>query len=318
MIRTYLFNTETGLEITGTPPKGAANNGIAWTDIENPDDREIKVLDEVFGFHPLAIEDCVNMKQRSKLDDYNDYFFIVLHPVAETQMPNRVGVSELGIFVGKGYIVTFHRDKVDPVSTVRQSVEKKPELMSKGIDYILYLIIDAVIDDYFPILDKIDDSFSSIEDQILKKPSNSDLNQLFKLKRILVDMRKILSPHREMINTLMRYEGIFIKGENRLFYLDIYDHLMRIFDFLDNYRDLISSSQEIYLTVVSNRMNEVIKTLTVIATITLPLTLISSIYGMNFKFMPELNWRFGYFWALGLMLTTAGGLVYYFRKKSWF
>ncbi|MFA5881811.1 MAG: CorA family divalent cation transporter, partial [Eubacteriales bacterium] len=154
--------------------------------------------------------------------------------------------------------------------------------------------------------------------QLLGSPGKADFNELFKLRRRLVDIRKILSPHREMINALIRHEGLFIKEESRVFYLDVYDHLMRIFDFLDTYRDLISGSQEIYLTAVSNKMNEVMKTLTVIATISLPLTLISSIYGMNFQFMPELGWRYGYLWALVLMLATAGGMIYYFRRKNWF
>lgn len=318
MIKTYLFNPETGLVINDKARKISPEDGIFWTDIENPDETELKVLEEVFGFHPLAIEDCIKKKQRAKLDDYRDYFFIVLHPVAGNTTPEKIRINELGIFVGHGYIVTFHWEKVEPVSIVLNSLEKKPELMAKGIDYVLYLIVDGVIDNYFPILDKIDENFSRIEDQLFKKPVNTEMNELFRLKRTLVEMRKVLSPHREMVNALIRYEGVFIKEENRLFYHDIYDHLMRIFDFLDTYRELLSSSQEVYLTVVSNRLNEVMKTLGVIATITLPLTLISSIYGMNFKYIPELDWRFGYLWALGLMATTAGSLVYYFRKKNWF
>lgn len=317
MIRSYTYEPDTGLKITETAVKASGQGNLVWTDIENPDQQEIKVLEGVFGFHPLAIGDCVKVKQRSKLVDYKDYFFIVLHPVNKDRVPGRFHVDELGIFVGHGYIVTFHWQKVRPVSTVLDSLEKKPELMGRGLDYVLYLLIDAVIDDYFPILDSIDEKFSLIEDRLLQKPDSSDLNDLFQLKRTLVEMRKVLSPHREMVNTLIRYEGVFIKDDNRMFYIDIYDHLMRIFDFLDTYRDLISSSQEIYLTVVSNKMNEVMKTLTVIATITLPLTLISSIYGMNFH-IPELQWKYGYYWALGLMLTTAGSLVYYFRKKNWF
>lgn len=318
MIKTYRFNKQSGLEILEEPLKSTQDDTFVWTDIENPDEQETRVLAEYYKFHPLAIEDCINTRQRPKIDDYRDYFFIVLHPVSEATAAQKVRVSEIGVFVGRNYIVTFHQDPVRSVTSVWESIEKKPELILRGIDYVLYLITDAVVDEYFPILDNIDERFSGIEARLLDKPAASDLNDLFKLKRILVDLRKILSPHRELVNTLIRYEGVFIRDDNRVFYIDVYDHLMRIFDFLDTYRDLISSSQEIYLTVVSNRMNEVMKTLTVIATITLPLTLISSIYGMNFRHIPELEWRYGYFWALGLMLTTAGALVYYFRKKDWF
>ncbi|HWI54348.1 MAG TPA: magnesium/cobalt transporter CorA, partial [Desulfobacteria bacterium] len=200
----------------------------------------------------------------------------------------------------------------------RERIAKNPQLMGKGVDYILYLIVDNVIDEYFPVLDHLDDMFSVSEHKLLKSNMENDLGELFNLKRAVIGMRKILSPHREMINALIRYEGIFIKEENRVFYLDIYDHIMRMFDFLETYRDLISGSQELYLAVASNKMNEIVKTLTIIATIILPLTLISGIYGMNFKYMPELNWRYGYLWAISLMFATTGGLIYYFRKQKWF
>ncbi len=318
MIKTYRYKTDTGLEIISAPQKTAEPEGIFWTDMENPDSGEINALSEVFGFHPLAIEDCVSMQQRAKLDDYRDYFFIILHSVAGEKITGRISVNELDIFISRNYIVTFHREKIGPVEAVRERIEKNPELMSRGIDYILYLIIDGVIDDYFPFLDNIDDKFSTIETHLLTDPGTAEMSELFKLRRILIEMRKILSPHREMVNALIRYEGLFIKDENRVFFLDVYDHLMRIFDLLDTYRDLISGSQEIYLTVVSNRLNEIMKTLTVIATIVLPLTLISSIYGMNFRFMPEIYWRYGYLWALGLMLATAAGMLYYFHRKNWF
>ncbi len=318
MIRSYQFEPGAGMVITAAPKKAEGPAVVVWTDLEKPDEEETKVLTEFFGFHPLAVEDCIMTKQRAKLDDYRDYFFIVLHSVAGSPTNGKIKFSELGIFVGHNYLVTFHQEEIGAVSSVRERLEKTPELMAKGVDYLLYLLIDAVVDEYFPYLDRIDDNFSLAEAKMLSDPVQADFNELFKQRRALVEIRKILSPHREMINNLIRYEGLFIKDENRVFYLDIYDHLMRIFDLLDTYRDLISGSQEIYLTVISNRMNEIMKTLTVIATIVLPLTLISSIYGMNFRFMPELNWRFGYLWALALMLGTAAGMVYHFRRKKWF
>ncbi len=318
MITSFRYSSDTGLVISQAPEKEDSRDCVIWTDIEQPGDAEVRMLEDVYGFHPLAVEDCIKAKQRSKLDDYRDYFFLVLHYLCEGSNGAAICVNELGIFAGHNYIVTFHWEKSGPVSSVRERIEKNPELMSRGIDYILYLLLDTVVDEYFPILDSIDDRFSLVEAKLLNDPRDTDVNELSGLRRNLVEMRKILSPYREMVNALIRYEGLFIREENRVFYMDVYDHLMRIFDFLDTYRDLISGSLDVYLTVVSNKMNEVMKTLTVIATIMLPLTLISSIYGMNFRDMPELSWRYGYIYALGLMLATAGGLIYYFRKKKWF
>jgi len=318
MIKVYRYGNDTGFAVSQAPSREINPGGIAWTDIEKPVDQEVGVLGEVFGFHPLAIEDCVSKMQRSKVDDYKDYCFIVAHSLDYDRNTIKLTIQELDIFVGHNYIVTFHWEQIGVLTEVKQRIENNPEIMSHGVDYVLYLILDALIDKCFPILDHIDDKFLQVENKLMREPGKADVNELSRLKRTLVEMRKILSPHRDMINALIRYEGFLITDQNRLFYLDVYDHVMRIFDFLDTYRELISGSLDIYLTVVSNRMNEIMKTLTVIATIVLPLTLISSIYGMNFRYMPELYWRYGYLWAIGLMLATAFGLIYYFRRKKWF
>lgn len=318
MIVNYHYSKACGLEITGVPKCGKDQESISWTDFSAPNDDEIKQMEQEFKFHPLAMEDCILLKQRSKFDDYQDYIFVVLNCLSDTDNDDDVEVQQLGIFIGHGYIVTFHYEEIEPLKTVKRYVEKKPETISKGVDYILYLIIDAFIDNYFLLLDNIDNRYNRLEDDILANHIKTDINELFILKRSLLNIRKVLTPHREMINALIRYEGIFIQGENRIFYMDAYDNLMRIFDFLDTYRELVTGSQEIYLTVVSNKMNEIMKTLTVIATIMMPLTLISSIYGMNFDNMPELHWEYGYFWVMGLMFITAMGMVMYFRSKKWF
>lgn len=317
MINTYFLDNKQEI-ITGVEPGIPEENSLLWTDMENPDASEIELLYSRFNFHPLAVEDCIKTMQRAKFDDYTDYCFIVMHSIEDSKLSRKIKVRELSIFVGLNYIVTFHHEPVLAVSQISERILKNPQLMSKGVDYILYLIVDAVIDEYFPVLDHLDDMFSISENRLLRSKIEDNLGELFDLKRAVIGMRKILSPHREMINALIRYEGVFIKEEHRVFYLDIYDHIMRMFDFLETYRDLISGSQELYLAVASNKMNEIVKTLTIIATIILPLTLISSIYGMNFRYMPELEWRYGYLWAISLMLATTGGLVYYFRKQKWF
>lgn len=318
MINTYQYILEKGEQNFSRSILPYEDGMVLWTDIESPDDKEIDLLRTHFDFHPLSIEDCIKMQQRPKFDDYGQYFFVVMHSVEDHGFKTGLKVKELAIFVGHGYIVTFHHENINSVSLVRDKIKQTPELMARGVDYILYLIVDSVVDEYFPMTDHIDEQFSIIENKMFGNYKGYDLKELFNLKRTLVHMRKILTPQREMVNALIRYEGIYIKDENRLFYFDVYDHIMRLFDFLDTYRELISGSQELYLTIVSNKMNEIMKTLTIIATIILPLTLITGIYGMNFRYMPELNWRYGYLWVMMLMILTTGGFIYYFRKKNWF
>lgn len=318
MINAYQYFLEKGEQICSQVVLPHKDGTILWTDLEAPNEKEIDLLRTHFNFHPLAVEDCVKMQQRPKFDDYGQYFFVVMHSVLDINLKTGLKVTELAIFVGHGYIVTFHHDSISPLSLVRDKIKQSPELMGRGVDYILYLIIDSVVDEYFPAMDHIDEQFSNIENKLFGDYKGDNLKDLFNLKRTLIHMRKILTPQREMVNALIRYEGVYIKDENRVFYFDVYDHVMRMFDFLDTYRELISGSQELYLTIVSNKMNEIMKTLTVIATIILPLTLITGIYGMNFKYMPELNWRYGYLWVMILMILTTGGFIYYFRKKNWF
>lgn len=320
MITAYHYKPGRGLtessEITAFLP--VREGEILWVDLFNPDQQELSILENDFGFHPLAIEDSVNRMQRSKLDDYCEYLFIVVHAVGKTNLLQGLDAAELAVFFGRNYIVTVRWEPVQALDTVLDRIRKNSALLDRGIDYLLYLILDTVVDEYFPLLDIIDDTFSDAENKLLAAPGPDSLNTLFLMKRRLVDLRKILSPLREMFNILLRFEGIYFKPENRLFYLDVYDHLMRIFDFVETYRDLIGGGLEMYLTVVSNRTNEIMRVLTVISTIVLPLTFISSIYGMNFRYMPELEWRYGYFAVLGLMVVLGAGMIIYFRRKKWF
>ncbi|MFZ5639601.1 MAG: magnesium/cobalt transporter CorA [Bacillota bacterium] len=320
MINVYHYKQGGGLTENRDPAAflPAMEGEILWVDLFKPDREELRVLEKDFGFHPLAIEDAVKRMQRSKLDDYGDYLFIVVHAVGETDLLKGLNMAELAIFYGRNYIVTVHWEQVRALDEVADRIRKNGALLERGIDYLLYLVLDTVVDDYFPLLDVIDDAFSETENKLLTLPEPDSLFTLFLLRRRLVGLRKILSPFREMFNILLRFEGTYFKNENRLFYLDVYDHLMRIFDFVETYRDLIGGGLEMYLTVMSNRTNEVMKVLTVISTIMLPLTLISSIYGMNFRYMPELTWRYGYFAVLGFMALLAIGMVAYFRRKKWF
>lgn len=322
LVNVYQYNLEK--RITHTDNTAGINlfagkgENLTWVDFSNPTEAELKDLTDKFNFHHLAVEDCVHKHQRSKIDEYDKYVFLVLHALQYNQISAEIEIKELAVFFGQGFIVTFHWDEIKVLEDIQSLCANNEIFMEKGADFLLYQILDTIVDGYFPLLDRLDEKFSLIETKIFNKPDTENLNQLFKVKRELLHMRKILGPQREVYSALVRHEFPYIQDQNRLYFVDINDHLLRVFDFLDTYRDLISNASEAQLTVISNKMNEIMKTLTVIATIMLPLTVVTGIYGMNFKFIPELQYKYGYFVVLGVMAAITTGMIYYFRRKSWF
>lgn len=296
--------------------KAFTRKDILWVDIEQPKEEEINILRDVFNFHPLAIEDCVNSKQRPKVDQYKDFYFIIMHAL-EKNDDIRVSVSELNIFLGENYIVTFHKKNIKFIESVYERYQKTPSQFEKGIDFIFYSLIDELVDEYFPILDNVGFTLEKLEELAFKDPNPKTQNELFKLKNNVFRLRKILSPQREVLNIILRHDFSFVKEENRVYFMDVYDHLVRLFDLVDTYHDIISGALEAYLSSLSNKLNEIMKVLTIITTIMMPLSLIAGIYGMNFQYMPELKWRYGYLWALGLMAFVVIVMLVYFKKKKW-
>jgi len=299
--------------------KALARKDILWVDIEQPNEEEINILRDVFNFHPLAIEDCINSKQRPKVDQYKDFYFIIMHALGkhEDTRVNVVNISELNIFLGDCYIVTFRKKKIEFIEPVYRRYEKAPSLFEKGIDFVFYSLIDELVDEYFPLLDSMGSALEKLEEMAFKDPNPKTQNELFRLKNNIFRLRKILSPQREVLNIILRHDFGFVKEENRVYFMDVYDHLVRLFDLVDTYHDIISGALEAYLSSLSNKLNEIMKVLTIITTIMMPLSLIAGIYGMNFQYMPELKWKFGYLWALGLMAFVVIVMLIYFKKKKW-
>ncbi|MDF2672781.1 MAG: magnesium and cobalt transport protein CorA [Clostridiales bacterium] len=289
-----------------------------WVDMERPDEKEMNLLRDVFKFHPLAIEDCVHRIQRPKVVNYKDYYFIVLNEFIGGDINKYFTYSEVYIFLGDNYIVTLHWNKLKVIGDTMERITNGPYIFEKGIDFILYNLFDTLVDDYFPLTDSIGDKIDDIEETILKEPKRQVQDDILVLKRNILKLRKVLSPQREVLNILLRHDFDLIQEENRLYYMDVYDHMLRIYDLLDTYTDLLASTMDLYMSQISNRMNEVMKVLTMITTIMMPLSLIAGIYGMNFKFMPELGTRYGYFATLGLMAVIAVMEIFYFKKKKWF
>jgi len=224
---------------------------------------------------------------------------------------------ELDIFVGKNYIVTLHKCQIPVLDRVADTWNKNPRLLGDGVGMLLYDILDALIDGYFPVLDQVDEQIDDIENSIFRQNAVGSAEQIFKLKRSLLVMRRIAAPLREVFNVLVRRDQPLLSEQSVTYLRDIYDHTLRIVDTIDTYRDILAGALDAYLSVVSNQLSSVMKTLTVAATVLISLQVISGIYGMNFKHMPELSWRYGYFGALGLMVVIAGGLLYYFRRIKW-
>jgi magnesium transporter len=296
---------------------------VTWIDVDGLGDPQvIHTLGEVFGLHPLVLEDVVHVHQRAKVEHYERQLFIVAR-MAGT--PHWSETEQLSLILGPNFVLTFQEGRPgDPFDPVRERLHKAGgRIRSAGADYLAYSLLDAVTDAYFPVLEDVGERVELLEDQILAQPGRTTFHHIHDLKRELLALRRAVWPLREAISTLIREPTALITDETRLYLRDCYDHAVRIIDFVETYRELGSDLMDLYLSSISQRMTEVMKVLTIIATIFIPLTFISSIYGMNFSTakspwnMPELEWYWGYPFALLLMATVALGLVGYFWWKGW-
>ncbi len=289
---------------------------ILWVDVHQPTAQDFACLSNEFGFHPLAIEDCQNAHQRPKIEDYHGYYFIVLYE-AELLVPDGLQLRELSIFLGSNYVVTVHHGPIRAIANGERLWRNWTDLAEQGAGLLAYLIIDAVVDEYFPILDAMSDHLDEMEDLLFKDEANETLEDIFQNKKHLLQLRRSVAPLRDVFNILLRREQPLFTREVVYYFHDIYDHLIRVADMIDNLRDLLGSTMDVYLSLQSNRMNMVMKRLTALSTILMSAALVSGIYGMNFQNMPELSWHYGYYFALGLMLVVAVALIIFFRWIKW-
>ena len=290
-----------------------------WFDLCDPTNDEADyVLKTFFSFHPLVVEDCQNLTEHPKIDDFQQYLFVLMQSVKVVDGVEGFSDSRLGAFLGENYLVTYHHETIASIDKTVKFCLANPRAFGKGPDNIFHLIIDDMVDEYIPVLDTIDALVDGIEDEIFQNPKSSTLNKLITVKKEIMRLRRVSTTQKEILNRLSRGEFDLITQEERIFYRDVYDHLVRISDLAETYRDLVTGSLEAYLSVVSNKMNEVMKTLTIISTLMLPLTFIAGVYGMNFHLMPEISWTYGYPVALAIMLLTALGMLWFFKRRKWF
>jgi magnesium transporter len=292
---------------------------VSWINIIGLHDSEIlNNIGNHFGIHSLTLEDIVNTETRPKVEIFDDYIFIVLKMIFYNQEREEVELEQLSILLGQHYVITFQEKEGDIFDPIRNRIKfSKGRLRQRGADYLTYAFVDVVVDNYYQILESLGETIENLEDQILKDPDNTIPLKIQNLKKDLILLRKTLWPLREAINNLNKQETELFAENTNPYLQDLYDHVIQVVDTLETFRESASSNMDLYQSTISNKMNEVMKVLTIVASIFIPLTFIAGIYGMNFENMPELKWTFGYFMVWGLMLLIGITSIIFFKKRKW-
>ncbi len=297
---------------------------VNWINVDGLGDVDLlRELGVHFHIHPLALEDVLNTTQRPKVERFEDHYFIVSEMIYK-ESPTRIAVEQLSLFLGDNYVLTLQEESGHDVfdhvrNRLRSGRGYAPQMKA---DYLAYALLDATVDHFYPVLEELGDSIEEIEDELLDKPTRASLRKLYEAKRLLLQLRRAIWPQREIFNTLIRDDTGLVCKETQVFLRDCYDHTTQIMDILESFRDLAAGMMDVYLSSLGFRTNEIIRVLTVISSVFIPLTFIAGVYGMNFdtKYpwnMPELEWPFGYLFCLALMLAVAIGMLAFFRRKHW-
>jgi magnesium transporter len=308
----------------------ANREGVFWVDLEDPDEAEEEtVLVSLFDFHPLSIEDAMRGKGEEghlpKVEDFADYLFVIVNPVdAEISSGSgklsealEIRTTQLTAYLTPTALVTHHYKPLRSLSNAVQFLRKNPDVLGRGPDYVFHLIIDDIVDDYTPILDRLDETLDSLEEEVFKSANQGTMSRLLRLKRTIMTVRRVAFYQREMLNRLSRGEFSLISRDEMAYYRNVYDHLVRVTDLTDSYRDLVTGLLDAYLSVTSNRLNQVMKVLTIISTIFLPLSFITGFFGMNFRDLPGADSENGVLGASLFMIFVGLGMLWIFRRNKW-
>jgi magnesium transporter len=320
MIKVHVFRE--GLELTDVPVAELSDvreepDTLVWADVVSGTPEEVAEMGHEFDIHPVALEDCHHQrKQRPKVEEYPGHVLLVAYAAKPGADGQRVELHELDLIAGENFLVSFHAGRPIDAESVARRVKAHPELAREGSGFLLYVILDELVDSFFPTLDGIGERVEDLEEAVFAGSRDVE-TQIFALRKDLITVRRVAGPMRDAMVVLLRRDlGLFSREAQR-YLQDIYDHLIRVVESVEDYQDLAGGALEANLTVTSNRVNTVARNLTAYAAIFAVITMISGIYGMNFRHMPELGWRFGYAWGLGLMAAGAGGLWLYFKRKGW-
>jgi magnesium transporter len=323
MIHTRI-HTGDGRKVIDPPPGELAQwrqdpYAHIWVDLESPTPEELDLVARTFGLMDLTVEDFLHRGQRAKLEGFDGYNVLIMHGMAFNGVDFSVEVPEIDIVLGKTFLITSHEGKIPQILRDPQGPEHACAVLGKSPTLALYGIVDRLVDTYYPVLEAIDEAIDGLEERVLTKPSPDVLAQIFTMKHSLGLLRKVISPQLEVFNRLIAREDEFIDPKYVVYFRDVYDHLVRTFEVIDSYRDLMSNAMDAYLSMVSNHQNEIMKRLTVFATIFMPITFVTGVFGQNFGHMPQVEHDNGFFWwlaLLGMLLISVAQIVYY-RRNGW-
>lgn len=292
---------------------------VSWINVDGI--HQVDIIEKIgkhFGLHPLIREDIVNTEQRPKMEDFGPYIYIVLKMLIFDEEENEIKIEQASLILGENFVLSFQEREGDIFEPLRERIRNgKGRVRKMGADYLAYSLLDAVVDDYFIILEKLGEKIEEMEEKLVTDPKPETLQDIHKLKREMIYLRKSTWPLRELIHGMEIGESPLIKDSSRIYLKDVYDHTIQVIDTVETYRDMLSGMHDTYISIISNKMNEIMKVLTIIATIFIPLTFIAGVYGMNLKFMPELGWRWSYFVIWGIIVIIAVLMLTYFRRKKW-
>lgn len=322
MYDSFYYHPDTGLKTDLNPDEIRQalqdERGLLWLDIKDIEDSEIDILTDTFNLHPLTIEDFIMANARPKAENFKNYIFLVMFSMeSHDKTKAKINTAELDCCLGKNFLITTHNNGMSPLAVSKERIRKNSPIIMNGADFLLYSVLDSVVDSYFPIINEFDDMVDDMSDELFKDPSNETLKKIYNLKNEIMYLRRTIGPQADVMSVIARGDYPFIVPANTVYFRNIHDNLVRLNDIVGTSRDIITGAMEAYVSVVSNRLNEIMKTLTVIATIMMPLTLIASIYGMNFKHMPELSSKWGYPFVIATMVSITLTMLYYFRKRKW-
>ncbi|HON92500.1 MAG TPA: magnesium/cobalt transporter CorA [Sedimentisphaerales bacterium] len=292
---------------------------VTWINIDGIDDIPIiEKIGKAYDLHPLILEDIATAGQRPKFDNYDKYIYIVLKMLTYNYANHAIESEQISIVFGSNFVISFQENVGDIFNPIRDRIRlAKGRIRKMGSDYLAYSLIDAIVDGYFVILERIGEQIDGLEDELIERPTEGLPRQIHALKREMMSLRRSVWPLRELINAMQRDESPLISSQTRIYLRDVYDHTVQIIDTIEGFRDVVAGMLDVYLSSISNRTNAIMKVLTMIATIFIPLTFVAGVYGMNFRYMPEIEWRWGYPAVLLLMLIIAAIMVAYFRRRRW-
>ncbi len=320
----YLPPGGTQVERALKPPRlveAMKEGGQLWVDVDATDRAQHALLEKVFGFHHLAIEDTLSPKTRVKLEEYGGaYLFIVVRGVQfdrGTEDPYDLETKNLYAFIGGNYLVTVRTGPVRAVAEIQHRLERSPDMLQRGVEMMLHGVMDTIVDEYLPMVDQVDDMVDTLEERLFERYDEGAIKEIFAIKRLVVQLRRHLGPLREVLNVLTNRPHACIASQSQVYFRDVYDHTIRIVESLESVRDLVGSVLDTYLTQTSNRMNRVMKSLSVVATISLPLVVIGGVFGMNFSSIPLTHHPLGFYWALGVMAMAAGAIWWFLKRQHW-